>query len=60
MTGSRSVVACDPYQTARFADCGLQALDEAGVAEVVESHPEASETALPRFLSEVGAWIWHS
>ncbi|HEY6318532.1 MAG TPA: class I SAM-dependent methyltransferase [Acidimicrobiia bacterium] len=45
-------VVLDPYQTTRFADCGLQALDEAGVAEAVEFHPEASETALPRFLSE--------
>jgi hypothetical protein len=44
MTAWRRVVRC--------ADCGLQALDEAGVAEVVEFHPEASETALPRFLSE--------
>jgi predicted O-methyltransferase YrrM len=45
-------VVLDPHQTTRFAECGLQVLDEAGVADVVEFHPEASETALPRFLSE--------
>jgi predicted O-methyltransferase YrrM len=45
-------VALDPYQATRFANCGLQFLEEAGVAEMVESHAEASEIALPRFLSE--------
>jgi predicted O-methyltransferase YrrM len=45
-------VAVDPYQATRFANCGLQFLDEAGVAELVEYHPEESEIALPRFLVE--------
>jgi predicted O-methyltransferase YrrM len=45
-------VAVDPYQATRFADCGLRFLDEAGVAEVVEHHPEPSEVVLPRFLAE--------
>jgi len=45
-------VAVDPYQATRFANCGLQFLDEAGVAELVEFHPEESELALPRFVAE--------
>ena len=45
-------VVLDRNQATRFADCGLQVLDEAGVAQVVEFHAEASETALPRFLRE--------
>ena len=45
-------VALDPYQATRFANCGLQFLEEAGVAEMVEYHAEASEIALPRFLGE--------
>jgi predicted O-methyltransferase YrrM len=49
--GARHVVL-DPNQSARFADCGLQLISEAGLAELVEFHPEASEIALPRFLAE--------
>jgi predicted O-methyltransferase YrrM len=45
-------VALDPYQATRFAGCGLQFLEEARVAEMVEHHAEASEIALPRFLGE--------
>ena len=45
-------VAIDPYQASRFADCGLQFLEEAGVAELVEHHPQESQIALPRFLEE--------
>jgi predicted O-methyltransferase YrrM len=45
-------VALDPYQARRFADCGLQFLEEAGVAGMVEHHAEVSEIALPRFLGE--------
>jgi predicted O-methyltransferase YrrM len=45
-------VVIDPYQATRFANCGLQFLDEAGVAELVEYHPEGSELVLPRFLAE--------
>jgi predicted O-methyltransferase YrrM len=45
-------VAVDPHQATRFAGCGLQFLEEAGVAELVEFYPESSEIVLPRFLSE--------
>ena len=45
-------VVLDPYQAARFADCGLQFLDDAGLAELVEFHAEESQIALPRFLTE--------
>jgi predicted O-methyltransferase YrrM len=45
-------VALDPHQATRFADCGLQFLAEAGLAELVEFHAEESQVALPRFLTE--------
>lgn len=45
-------VVLDPNQSSRFADCGLQLIDDAGLAELVEFHAEASEIALPRFLAE--------
>src|ERR687894_3270822 len=45
-------VALDPYQATRFANCGLQFLEEAGIAQLVEHHAEESQIALPRFLSE--------
>src|ERR687898_1323989 len=45
-------VALDSYQATRFANCGLQFLEEAGVAGMVEHHAEVSEIALPRFLGE--------
>jgi len=45
-------VVVDPCQRTRFADCGLQFLDEAGVSELVEFHAEESQIALPRFLSK--------
>jgi predicted O-methyltransferase YrrM len=45
-------VALDPYQTTSFADCGLQHLEEAGLAELVELHAEESQIVLPRFLAE--------
>ena len=45
-------VVIDPYQATRFSDCGLQFLDEAGVAGLVEHHAEESQIALPRFLGE--------
>ena len=45
-------VALDPYQATRFAGCGLQVLEEARVAEMVELHAEESQIALPRFLGE--------
>jgi predicted O-methyltransferase YrrM len=45
-------VDLDPYQATRFADCGLQFLEEAGIAQMVEHHAEESQIALPRFLDE--------
>lgn len=45
-------LAIDPYQATRFANCGLQFLEEAGVAELVEHHAQESQIALPRFLEE--------
>jgi predicted O-methyltransferase YrrM len=45
-------VAIDPHQSTRFADCGLQFLEEAGLAAIVELHREESQIALPRFVSQ--------
>ena len=45
-------VVVDPYQATRFSGCGLQVLDEAGLAGLVEYHPAPSEIVLPRFLAE--------
>jgi predicted O-methyltransferase YrrM len=45
-------VAIDPYQAMRFSDCGLQFLDEAGVARLLEHYAEESLIALARFLGE--------
>jgi predicted O-methyltransferase YrrM len=45
-------VALDPYQATRFANCGLQFLEEAGIAQMVEHHAEESQIALPRLLGE--------
>lgn len=50
-TGSRHVVL-DPYQATRFADVGLQFVEDAGLTDVVEFHAEESQIALPRFLAE--------
>jgi predicted O-methyltransferase YrrM len=54
MTGDMTArhVVLDPYQATRFANCGLQFLDEAGVTELVEYEAQESQIALPRFLSE--------
>jgi predicted O-methyltransferase YrrM len=45
-------VVIDPNQATRFADCGLQFVEEAGLADVVEHHAEESQIVLPRFLGE--------
>ena len=45
-------VVLDPNQSWRFADCGLQLIEEAGLSGLVEFRAEASEIALPRFLAE--------
>lgn len=43
-------VAIDPNQASRFADCGLQLLEDAGVRHLVEHLDEESMIALPRLL----------
>ena len=45
-------VVIDPNQDTRFAGCGLQFLDQAGVAGLVEHHAEESQITLPRLVSE--------
>ena len=45
-------VVLDPFQAGRFANCGLQVLEEAGVGPLVEHHAEMSQIALPAFLKE--------
>jgi predicted O-methyltransferase YrrM len=47
-------VACDPYQFAspKFLGAGLEALEEAGVRDLVEFHAEESQLVLPRLLAE--------
>ena len=42
----------DPHQDTRFANCGLQFLDEAGVAGLVEHHAEEPQITLPRLASQ--------
>jgi predicted O-methyltransferase YrrM len=49
--GARHVVI-DPHQHTRFANIGLQVLDEAGVAGMMEHHAEESQIALPRLVSQ--------
>ncbi|MEZ4729649.1 MAG: class I SAM-dependent methyltransferase [Caldilineaceae bacterium] len=44
-------VVIDPFQSRRFANCGLQLLQEAGVPALVEHHTEKSHFVLPRLLS---------
>lgn len=44
--------AIDPFQRSGFADCGLQALREAGLAALVEHRAEPSHLALPALLRE--------
>jgi predicted O-methyltransferase YrrM len=45
-------VAIDPYQQSAYHGAGLQALEEAGVREVVEFYEEESQIVLPRLLAE--------
>ena len=45
-------VVIDPFQSTGFKDCGLQLLDEAGVAGLIEYHALESQIMLPKFLSE--------
>jgi len=54
MGGERNAhhVAIDPYQARGFKNCGIQFLEEAGVANMVEHHADESQIVLPRFVSE--------
>ena len=45
-------VVIDPNQATRFANLGLQILDEAGVADMVAHHSAESQIVLPRLLAE--------
>jgi predicted O-methyltransferase YrrM len=40
-------VTIDPYQDRRFADCGLQVMEEAGIGDLVEFHAAESQIVLP-------------
>lgn len=54
VNGDKNVrhVVLDPFQATSFKNCGLQLLEEAGVAHFVEHRAEESQIALPRFASE--------
>ena len=45
-------VVIDPHQDTRFANCALQFLDDAGIADLVEFHAAESQVVLPRLLAE--------
>jgi|SRR5215207_286761 len=45
-------VVIDPHQATRFANCGLQFLDDAGVSDMVEFHAGESQIVLPTLLFE--------
>jgi predicted O-methyltransferase YrrM len=45
-------VVIDPHQESRFRNCGVQVLEQAGVAELVELHQQEAEIVLPRLLDE--------
>jgi predicted O-methyltransferase YrrM len=49
---ARRHLVMDPHQATRFAGCGLQVLNEAGVAGLVEHDEEESQLTLPRLMSE--------
>jgi predicted O-methyltransferase YrrM len=53
-TGEEDVhhVVLDPFQATGFKNCGLEALDDAGVIHLVSHYAEESQIALPRFVSE--------
>ena len=45
-------IVLDPNQVSRFSNCGLQALEDAGVGHMVEHISERSEIVLPQFVKE--------
>jgi predicted O-methyltransferase YrrM len=48
----RAHTAIDPHQSTRFVDSGLQILEDAGLADLVELVEQPSEIALPRLLAD--------
>lgn len=50
--GAARHVVVDPFQTSRFANCGRQVLEEAGVWHLVQHHTDRSEIVLPHFLQQ--------
>jgi predicted O-methyltransferase YrrM len=50
--GDAHHVTIDPHQESRFANCGLQLLEEAGVGDLVEFHAAESQIVLPRLLAQ--------
>jgi predicted O-methyltransferase YrrM len=54
MTGNEDLnhVALDPFQATGFKNCGLEALDDAGVRDLISHYAEESQIALPRFVGE--------
>jgi predicted O-methyltransferase YrrM len=51
ISGARHAVI-DPHQETEFANLGRQLLEEAGVWDLVDFHPEESQIVLPRLLGE--------
>jgi predicted O-methyltransferase YrrM len=49
-------LAMDPYQRTRFANCGLQLLEEAGVRDLVDYVDGRSELVLPDLLGRGSAF----
>jgi len=49
--GAARHVVVDPHQARRFSDLGLQVLADAGVAHLIEHHPQDSALALPQLLA---------
>jgi predicted O-methyltransferase YrrM len=45
-------VVVDPFQQTRFGGEGIRLLEDAGMAQLVELHPEESQLVLPRLVSE--------
>lgn len=55
-------VAIDLYQESRFSNCGLQSLEKAGVADLVEYHAQESQIK-PQLSSSEGRsckWVRES
>jgi predicted O-methyltransferase YrrM len=44
-------VVIDPHQATRFANLGLQFLDEAGVGNLIQHYPQESQIVLPQLMA---------